>query len=45
MTREAAGVWNELLLVPGSGEGAEILAGDGADELISGVLARLEERR
>jgi hypothetical protein len=45
MTRDAAGIWNELLVVPGSGEGAQILAGDGADELISGVLDRLEERR
>ncbi len=45
MTRDAAGIWNELLLVPGPGEGAQILAGDGANELISGVLARLEERR
>lgn len=45
LTDGAAGTWNALLLVPGSGRGADILAGGGADELISGVVARLEERR
>jgi hypothetical protein len=45
MTDAASGTWNDLLLVPGSSRGAQILAGDGADELISGVVARLEERR
>jgi hypothetical protein len=45
MTDGADGEWNDLLLVPGSGQGAQILADDGADELISGVVARLEERR
>jgi hypothetical protein len=45
MTEAAAGTWNELLVVPGAGRGAEILAGDGAEDLIHGVVARLEERR
>jgi hypothetical protein len=45
MAEGASGTWNDLLLVPGSGQGAQILAGDGSDELISGVVARLEERR
>jgi hypothetical protein len=45
MSDIAAGTWNALLLVPGSERGLQILEGAGSDELISGIVARLEERR
>lgn len=45
MTEVAAGTWNALLLVPGQDSGLAILDGTGAEELIDGVVARLEERR
>jgi hypothetical protein len=45
MVEVAAGTWNALLFVPGAGRGALILDGEGSDELIDGVVARLEERR
>ena len=45
MASVAGGTWNELLLVRGAESGLTILEGDGATELIDGVVARLEERR
>lgn len=45
MAEVAAGTWNDLLEVAGSDRGARILASEGGEELISGVVARLEERR
>jgi hypothetical protein len=45
MAEDADGTWNVLLLVPGEGRGSVILASEGGDELIAGVVARLEERR
>ena len=45
MADTAVGAWNELLLVNGTDQGLAILDGEGADELVSGVIARLEERR
>ena len=41
----AAGTWNALLFVPGADRGPLILDGEGSDDLIDGVVARLEERR
>ncbi len=45
MVKLAAGTWNALLFVPGADRGPLILEGEGSDELIDGVVARLEERR
>jgi hypothetical protein len=45
MVEAAAGTWNALLFVRGADRGALILDGEGSDELIDGVVARLEERR
>lgn len=45
MVELAAGTWNALLFVPGADRGALILVGDGSNELIDGIVARLEERR
>ena len=45
MADRAAGAWNAALLVPGDASGLAILDGEGADELRSGILRRLEERR
>jgi hypothetical protein len=45
MVKLAAGTWNALLFVPGTDRGPLILEGEGSDELIGGVVARLEERR
>jgi len=45
MAEVATGTWNDLLVVAGSARGARILDDEGGDELISGVVARLEERR
>ncbi|HET9879223.1 MAG TPA: hypothetical protein VFQ81_07985 [Candidatus Limnocylindria bacterium] len=45
MADQAAGEWNAALLVPGDASELAILEGDGADELRSGILRRLEERR
>lgn len=45
MVELAAGTWNALLFLPGADRGALILDGEGSDELIDGVVARLEERR
>ena len=45
MAARAAGDWNAELLVPGDASGLAILDGPGADELLDGVLRRLEERR
>lgn len=45
MAAAAAGDWNAELLVPGDASGLDILDGEGRDELIDGVLRRLEERR
>jgi hypothetical protein len=45
MAMDAHGEWNLELLVPGDASGLAILDGPGADELLDGVLRRLEERR
>lgn len=45
MVKVAAGTWNALLFVPGADRGRVILDGEVSDELIHGVVARLEERR
>jgi len=45
MVRLATGTWNALLFVPGPDRGPLILDGEGSDELIDGIVARLEERR
>ncbi len=45
MAATAAGDWNAELLVPGDASGLAILDGPGADELLDGILRRLEERR
>jgi len=45
MTENATGTWNALLIVPGAAYGLAILDGEGGNELIDGVVARLEERR
>jgi hypothetical protein len=41
----AAGTWNDLLLIPGTEEGARLLDGEAGEELIGAVVMRLEERR
>lgn len=45
MAEAAAGTWNALLLVSGKDYGLAMLDGVGTEELIAGVVARLEERR
>jgi hypothetical protein len=45
MVELAAGTWNVLLPVPGADRGSLIMDGEGSEELIDGVVARLEERR
>ena len=45
MADTAPGDWNLAAYVPGSAAGAAILDGAGADDLISTVVARLNERR
>lgn len=45
MTDEAAGDWNALLLVAGDARGQAILDSEGGPDLVSGIVARLEERR
>lgn len=45
MAAAAAGDWNAELLVPGDASGLDILDGEGGEELIDGILRRLEERR
>jgi len=45
MVKLAAGTWNALLFVPGADRGPLNFAGEGSDDLIDGVVARLEERR
>lgn len=45
MVDVAAGAWNAVLFVSGADRGAVILNGEGSDELIDGIVARLEERR
>lgn len=45
MAADARGAWNLELLVPGDASGLAILDGPGADELLDGILRRLEERR
>ena len=45
MAVKARGEWNLELLVPGEASGLAILDGPGADELLDGILRRLEERR
>lgn len=45
MADRAAGDWNAALLVPGDASGLAILDGAGRDELLAGILRRLEERR
>jgi ABC-type Fe3+ transport system substrate-binding protein len=41
----AAGAWNALLLVDGSGAGQALLEGTAGAELVSAVVRRLDERR
>jgi hypothetical protein len=45
MADEAPGDWNALYLAPGDEEGQAILEGEGADETLEAIVARLEERR
>jgi pimeloyl-ACP methyl ester carboxylesterase len=45
MADEAPGDWNALYLASGDAEGQAILEGEGADEAMEAIVARLEERR
>jgi hypothetical protein len=45
MVKHEAGTWNAPLFLPGAARGPLILDGEGSDELIDGVVARLEGRR
>jgi hypothetical protein len=45
LAEDAPGDWNLANLVPGSEVGAGILDGPGAEDLMSAVVARLDERR
>ncbi len=45
MEGEAPGAWNAVLLVPGDAHGQAIFDSEGGDELLSGILRRLGERR
>jgi pimeloyl-ACP methyl ester carboxylesterase len=45
MVDQSPGDWNAIYLAPGNASGRDLLSGDGSEEAMDAVIARLEERR